>query len=254
MRAHEDLVKELKKAAQKGEDLLPILQASHEHLIHCTTCLNNIMQLATTGLERGDVLMWVLTQLEELGQLPEPPFYPRLDFSFLRQPVWTSSMHTSREGISQRIRELAEIKLQAKIDKRKRSASFEGLSGALASSIISGRTPVVESARRGQKVGMGQTLTLPDREGNIQITVAIQAGSEGTSYLSVEASEIEPDRPLLHAQVILHRLDGNESASLKKGKAKFIGLDPGDYTVEIRPIQGEKTHEVWRFTITLEPA
>ncbi len=252
MQSHDDLVKELKDAAQKGEDLLPILQASREHLIHCVTCLKKVTQLASVVLGREDVLMWALTRLEELDQLKEPLSYPQLDFSFLRQPVWTSSMYISREGSSQRIRELAEIKLSAKIDKRKMSASFEGLSGSLSSSITSGRTPVVEPMRRGQKGGLGQTLTLPDREGNIQITVAVQAASEGTSHLSVEAREMESERPLMHTQVTLHRPDGNESAPLRQGKARFIGLDPGYYTIEVRPTEGEKANQIWRFTITLE--
>lgn len=225
------------------------LQLAKHHMTWCHTCAEEYAQF----LE--------LMRLEELGQLEEPKHYPDFDLSFLSPDpppeVWRTTALQSPEDASQRVRQLAKgIELRIKVYKYKMNASFEGLTGWLSSSVMWARAPVVEPVRRGGKkkrVGKGQVLSLPDPEGNLEITLAVQNAGKGRSHLSIELREVRSGRPVEWAKVNLRYAGGEEETRTRaRGKATFQELEPGEYTIEIKPTKGEKAEQLWRFTITLE--
>lgn len=240
------------------------MQAEREHLLHCPQCQKQIARLAGEILGEEALHFLEFIYLEDMGRLKTPPSYPEFNLSFLTpssppisQPqIWRTAGLPLPGGAGRQIRQLAEgIELRINIYKRKMDASFEGLTGWLSSSVMPARAPVVAPVWRGgqkKRTGKGQVLSLPDPEGNLEITLAVQAAHRGKSHLKIEVSEAESGRPLERVRINLRHATGSQALHTRAGKAVFYELAPDRYTIEVKPVGKGEVSQEWHFDITLE--
>jgi hypothetical protein len=281
MDTHEALVRGLTAAVRDGEDPLPVLRAAQDHVAGCSTCRARAAQLLVAALGEEGALLMALAEREEAGELEVAPPPPAFELSFLAEAEGATSSVTSRRGPAgpagtysqlpsgsawqwvtpgprsdpgQRERRLAgDVRLRVRLSRRHGEASFQGLSDWLQSSVTSSRGSVAAAGRGGAPDGQGEVLTLPDPEGRLQITLAVLASARGDGHISVEVSDLATGRPVERAHVEL-RADagGGEGAVTRAGRATFLSVTPGDYTIEVRPAGAAFGARNWRLSLTLE--
>ncbi|HEY4688705.1 MAG TPA: hypothetical protein VIK33_05290, partial [Anaerolineae bacterium] len=211
-------------------------------------------RLARAALS-DEALFRALARIEDVYQLDEPPAYPHFELDRIAPPaqraLWRSA--SPAEGAGRFVRQLAgDVELRVKVYRRKMEASFRGLTDWLSASVTPAHTPVFVPARRSGKTGKGEVLSLPDREGNLSITLAVEAAGQGKAHLGVEVRDLNTDQPIERAQVSLRYARGAEVIHTQGGKATFVGLEPAEYTIEVKPARGAQAGRVWQLTITLE--
>jgi hypothetical protein len=254
MTTHQQLVERLIRAAETGQNLLPLSLAEQEHVRTCTFCAGAVKQLLIHAVGEEVTQAVQLIRQADRGELLIPLVIPQFDLSFLKPAgIWESvSDAPHNQSLHSTVRTLAAtIRLRFQLYQKQGKAMLDNLSTGLFVILDSpGPEPAIRSESEGAPVV--SVLALPDPQNHLQVVLRIAPQVDGHFNLTVELQAIQPEQAPADVEMVLRSKHGTETAIARNGQRSFIHLSPDEYIIEIQLAKGNHKRVIWHVPFTLE--